>query len=410
MDFLNNEFILENFSQISRSFLIAFVLSLLIAPVVGRFAKAIGAIDLPASMRSSEDKSALSRINIDPKIKLGGLGIVIGLLASIWITDSFDGLNTGIYLGLAVVMFFAFWDDYKELNGKIHLLGQILAAGLVVAGGISVTKITFLSETINLDLLDWIIQIGELSVQIVFPADLLTIIWIVAIMNFINWVGGIDALNPTVTAIIASTMMLFALNSQNIVLAVIIAAHVGALVGYIPYNYNPSKSIQGSTGDMLNGYLLAVFAIVGGTRWSSTFILLALPILDALVVILKRVREHPEVLRKPWRLLSISDKNHLHHRLLEAGYSRKTILFIESTIVLAVCAIAIYFSGIREDFVAFVVALSFIAIVFALIVSLQNNRAKKEVLRKKTESEQVRRKASVRVVTDKDEEEEKFIY
>ncbi|MDQ6985470.1 MAG: MraY family glycosyltransferase [Candidatus Dojkabacteria bacterium] len=410
MGLFDNEFIRSNFETLAVSFIIAFLITFITTPLVGRLAKSLGMIDLPASMRKQNDSSKSSRINKEPKIKFGGFAIFLGFIGALYFTDNINGLNLGILLGLFVILLFGIIDDKFDPSGKVTLLGQLIAAFIIVIGGISVTQISLYSHSIDLNWFSAVIDTSILSYNFIFPADFMTILWIVGIMNFVNWVGGVDDLNSVVTMIIATTMAILALNSNNIAFATIAIAHVGALNGYIPFNYNPSKIIQGGTGDFLNGYLLAVFAIIGGTRWSSSFILLALPIIDALLVIFMRFKSHPEIIRNPLKILTISDKNHLHHRLMDAGYSRKLVLLIESAIMLMISSIAIYFSNIRSDFRAIIVTITLIFVAFTVVTYLRKRNIRNNALKVAFNDDEIQVEATVKVVIEGEDEDEKFIY
>jgi UDP-N-acetylmuramyl pentapeptide phosphotransferase/UDP-N-acetylglucosamine-1-phosphate transferase len=169
----------------------------------------------------------------------------------------------------------------------------------------------------------------------------------------------------------------------------------------------------------LNGYLLAVFAIMGSTRWTTTMIVLALPIIDGLLVVFMRLRDHPEARKNPLKLLSISDKNHFHHRLLRAGYSRKMVTMMEVAIVSVVCSTAIVFSDLRKQYIAFVVGFIFLFAVFTLVFFLMIRKEKNKTFgrflsedpRKSVE----RKEAVVKVImenenAEKEEDYDKFIY
>lgn len=413
MNFIQNQYILDNLELLLEGFLIGLVCAFILTPIVGKIAKYIGAVDLPASMRKFGDSASSSRINKEPKLKLGGMAIFISFVIGLLLTNSTGNLNPGVIVGLVIIMFIAFMDDKFEVSGRTQLLFQFFAAIAVVLGGISVTKVSFLDIPIGFDWLTYAIDIFEFTYTFVFPADILTVIWIVGVINIINWVGGVDDLNTSFSAIIATTMILLALDSANIALAVILAIYVGALIGYFPYNYYPSKIIQGATGDLLNGYLLAVFAIIGGTKWTATFIIFALPIIDALLVVIVRLKTYPDILKNPLKLLSISDKNHLHHRLLAVGYSYKVVLLIEVAMMTAIAAIAVYFSGIRRDVVAFGISLSLIVIILAIIAFLKRIKTKR-IMPLGLEVEEPK-EAVINVLyeepkDDKEDKEEKFIY
>ena len=144
-----------------------------------------------------------------------------------------------------------------------------------------------------------------------------------------------------------------------------------------------------------------------------------MPILDGLIVVYMRIKTHPGILKHPLQVLQLSDKNHLHHRLLAAGYSKKTVTLVEAAIMILVCSIALYFSNIRKDALAFILGLSFLFIAFTVVFFLKKrneNKLKREmnIHIKTNPDEPPQKEAVINVVYkedgEKDNKDEKFIY
>lgn len=423
MSIFSNQFLLDNLFQIISASAGAFLIALLVTPFVGFLAKAIGAVDLPAALRSRTDRTSKTRIHKNVIPRLGGLAVLIAFVIGIQFTEVSTYLSLGVWIGLIIISVFAFLDDWLEIDSKLLLVGQILAAFAVIFGGDSIREITFLSYQIDFSL--WSMEfatpqigiLGPYLYEFIFPADFITLFWIIFIINAVNWIGGVDGLNVSFSGVVAGTLLLIVLGKDNpdVALATVIGVYVGSLLGFLPYNYNPAKIFPGM-GDFINGYMLAIFAILGGARWSATLIIFALPIIDACVVLLKRLKENEVARKNPLKLLSISDKNHLHHKLLDAGYSRKIVLLLYISVTLVFSFIALYLSGdIRNTFIAFAGGIIFIYVVFAVAAFLRQ----RNIRNKQLEAEQIRlqqeKKAEVRVITDgttpKEEEDyERFIY
>ncbi len=415
MNILQNQYLIQNLTQISNALILAFVISFLLTPLVGRLANYIGAIDLPASMRRKSERGYSTRLKEEPTPRPGGLAMLISIFLSLIITNTLSSVPKGVILGILIVATVGLIDDKFNLSGRLQLLGQFIAASAVVASGISITGIHILNAQINFNWFNALVQLGQYNVNIVLPADIITILWILGMINAINWVGGIDGLNPSVSGIALLTMLLFAVASGNIPLAIFVAIHLGSLMGIFPYNYNPSKIFPGSTGDFINGFLLAMFAILGSTRWTATLVVLGMPIIDAILVVIIRLRDNKEVRKNPLKILSISDTNHLHHRLLAAGYSRKTVMVIEMAIMAALCSVAIFFSDIRQDITVMAIGLSLIFIIFSLIAFLKKRNEKNmrlaRIARKEAGLDENIEKAEINVIyKDQEKEDEKFIY
>lgn len=413
MSIFENKYLIENLSNLASAFVLAATVSFLVTPLVARLAKKVGAIDKPASQRRKGDATAVRRIHLIPTPKLGGLAMVVAIVIGLIVTNSFGFIPRGIVFGAIIVIILGILDDIFELDGKVQLALQFFAAAIVVLTGTSITGIHFLGNQINFNAFSALVEVLGFTYNFIFPADLITILWIVGLINVINWVGGVDALNGSVSSIAAFTMLLFAITSGNIPLAIILAIHLGSIQGVLPYNYNPAKIYYGSVGDYLNGYLLAVFAILGSTRWTATLILLGMPIIDGLLVFMIRFREHPELLKQPWKVLNISDNNHLHHRLLAAGYSKKTVNLIETAIMSVLCAIAIVMSDIRQDVMAFIVSITILFVIFAVIFFLKKRNEKQESFVRvitQPDEEEPQKETVITVIDDPEDEEKKFVY
>lgn len=414
MDLFTNPYIINNLSLVLGFAFMSFIIAFLLTPLMGKLALKVGAVDLPAWLRSKGERGITTRIHEYVYPKLGGLAVIIAILVTLLFNNSFISVGKGVVLGIIIIAVIGYLDDRYELNSKLQLLGQVLAAAAVVASGISITSINFLSTQLNFDLFSTIIRFAGFTYNFVFPADILTILWIVGLINVINWVGGVDALNGSVTSVALFTLMLINLANGNIALAGLIAIHLGAVLGVLPFNYPPGKIMYGSAGDFLNGFLLAVFAILGSTKWTASMIILAMPILDGLLVVYMRFKTNPQLLKSPLKILQISDKNHLHHRLIDAGYSKKTVTLIETTMMIIVCSIALIFSNLRTDALAFILGIAFIFVSFAVVFVLKKRGQRKsradEILEGMKIQDTPEKEIVIQTIKAEEKEDEKFWY
>jgi len=438
MDIFNRPELTSNLSDIFSAFLLAFVIAFLITPLIGRLAQGLDVLDLPARLRKKGDRSISSRTNLEPKLKLGGLAILISIILTFFIANSFVGNSSfrlveefdekAIFLGILIIGLLGFLDDKFELSGVTQIFMQCLAAFTIVLAGITIANINFLGMEIDFNTFSETFNFVGITYNFIFPGDLITIIWIVGIINVVNWVGGVDALNVSISSIASFTLLLFVFAAKDfdLAVAILIAIHIGANLGFMPYNYHPSKIIPGSIGDYLNGYLLAIFAIISEARWTATFILFGLIIVDAAVVIVARIRRHPDIFKNPFKVLSISDKNHLHHRLMALGYSPKAILLIETAMMTVLCSLAVVYGVEQTDqgnrlIIAFMLAITLIACIFALISILKyrTERKKRFTYVDVSGQNELKREAVVKVIVegnhkeesgDEQEDYERFIY
>ena len=193
---------------------------------------------------------------------------------------------------------------------------------------------------------------------------ILTLGWIVGITNAINLIDGLDGLSSGVCLISClSLLIIFSLNGSPIIAIVLITALAGAIVGFLPFNFSPAKTFIGDTGSNFMGFSLSIIAILGVAKTYTAIVLiapiivLALPIFDTLFAIVRRI-----VKGKSIKAVLKPDKGHLHHRLMQKGYTQKQAVLIMYgiTAILGMFAIILLESGIWK-------ALSFALLICAIV-------------------------------------------
>ncbi len=314
------------------AFLVAMVVAALLTPLAARFARRIGAV-------SQVRERGLGK---HPTPLLGGLAILAGVLvaAALWMpstvhlprlvhsNETHGGVvHTWAMLGGAVLIaIVGALDDIFDLRPQWKLLGQIAAAFVAVEAGVVVTDVT-------------IPFIGALQ----FPnaGPYLTIIWLVGLMNVVNFSDGVDGLAAGLCTIdgIAFSIIAFDLNVGAA--AILAALTAGAALGFLFYNFHPASVYMGDSGANLLGYLLGVAAVIGSLKTNAVVALvvplfiLAVPFLDTSFVVAKRLKYR----RKPWA----ADANHFHHRMARIGFSeRKTVAYLYAwSVLLAGVAVAL---------------------------------------------------------------------
>ncbi len=259
-----------------------------------------------------------------PTARLGGLaviisfGIVIGLILTFkpsqlhFVSDKIIGIDKnlfGVILGALVLLGVGLIDDIKGMKPTYKLIGHFIASFIVVLFGVKIAWIH--NPLTGVDLV-----LGNFT-YILVP------LWIVLVINVVNWMDGADGLASGI-GLIASVILFFLSISSEVnqpataILAIVLA---GSLLGFLPYNFNPAKIFLGDIGSMFIGFILAVIAIISGGKFATAALVLGLPILDALWVIFRRLVAGQPV----WQ----ADRKHLHHRLLDAGFSqRQSVIFL----------------------------------------------------------------------------------
>lgn len=304
---------------------VAFGLSIAMTPIVKSFAVKIGAMDVPTEKR---------RVHDHPIPRMGGLAIFIGFLLSVVLFADITTQVQGILLGTIVIVVVGAIDDILSLRAIVKLLGQILAAVIAVLHGVIIEffmnpNIFGGSEYLALELL-----------SIPF-----TILWIVGVTNAVNLIDGLDGLACGVSTIACLTMFVVALLVSEGNVAIILAALMGACLGFLPYNFNPAKIFMGDTGALLLGYVLATTSAIGMFKFYAvvTFLVpvlaLAVPLVDTAFAFCRRIL-HGQSPFTP-------DRGHFHHRLIDMGLSQKQAVAILYAIsaLLGLTAVVIVSTG-----------------------------------------------------------------
>ena len=257
----------------------------------------------------------------------------------------------GFLAGIAVLGITCFIDDSKGIPSMVKLLAQIVAAIIVIMCGIRI-------ENFTLPFTDNKIFMNEIF------SFILTLGWIVGITNAINLIDGLDGLSSGVCLISClSLLIIFSLNGSPIIAIVLITALAGAIVGFLPFNFSPAKTFIGDTGSNFMGFSLSIIAILGVAKTYTAIVLiapiivLALPIFDTLFAIVRRI-----IKGKSIKAVLKPDKGHLHHRLMQKGYTQKQAVLIMYgiTAILGMFAIILLESGIWK-------ALSFALLICAIV-------------------------------------------
>ena len=329
--------------------LVALVISFLLTPVVKTFAYKVGAIDVPKDGR---------RMHKEPIPRLGGLAIFMGFMVSILLFVNIRGNQQmqSILLGAVIIVVLGVVDDIMALPAGLKFVVQIVAALIPALNG--VTILAFSNPNIFSDRLYWVL--GGLSVPF-------TVIWIVAITNSVNLIDGLDGLADGVSAISATTMLVIALLGDQGQVSIVLAALVGACVGFMPYNMNPAKMFMGDTGATFLGYILATMSIQGLFKFYAIisfavpFLILGLPIFDTAFAFIRRIAHGQSPMH--------ADRSHIHHRLIDMGLNQKqavATLYVISAI-LGLSAVVLTTSGEGRAMLLFLV-LCIVAVVAARVV------------------------------------------
>ena len=342
--------------DVAIAFLLAFIVSFMATPYTIKIAHKVGAVDIPKDERRMH-KKAMPRFG-GPAVILGFLVSVIYLLIVMSMENTINlfgpenyGMKLlGMFLGILTISIICIIDDIKAIRPIYKLIGQVLAAIIVVAFGIRIGNVDLPFFHAN--------QIGEVF------SIILTICWIVGVTNAINLIDGLDGLSSGISVISSlSLLVIFVLNGSPLVSVILITALAGSLVGFLPFNFAPAKTFIGDTGSNFLGFSLSIISILGVAKTYTIavivlpLIVLGIPIFDTIWAIFRRMRKGKSI-----KAIFKADKKHLHHRIVAKGFSQKqaVIILYGMSATFGIFAVILLDSGIWK-------ALSFLLMVIVAI-------------------------------------------
>lgn len=308
---------LTNYKHIFAIIVTCFLIAFLITFYVKKIAKHVGAMDIPNKRK----------VHKEPMPRLGGLGVFLTFLFGYMLFGVQSLQMNAILIGAFIIVLVGVIDDISPLGAKTKFLGQLLAASIILFyGNIILDKITLWGYSLNFGIL-------------AYP---ITIIFVLACINMINLIDGLDGLSTGICSIFYMTIGIIAfmkatIGGLHVSLSFIM---LGASLGFLVHNFHPAKIFSGDSGSMFQGFMIATISLLGFKTVSMTsffvpILLLGIPILDTLFAIIRRTLKKKPIY-KP-------DKEHLHHQLLKLGLShRSTVLAIYGMNLLFAFASIIY--------------------------------------------------------------------
>jgi UDP-GlcNAc:undecaprenyl-phosphate GlcNAc-1-phosphate transferase len=305
---------------------------LLLTPLVTSAALALGLLDAPGGRK-------VHSLSVP---RLGGVAVVIaallaivavGATAPIWYAGRPPSLDpiAPILAGAALVFGVGLLDDLRALPVWPKLTSQTVAALIVMASGLLIERITIAGQT-------W--ELGILAFPVTFT-------WIVGLTNAFNLIDGLDGLAAGVSIIAGATCALILINRGHAAEAMLLAALVGAALGFLAYNFAPASIFLGDGGSLVFGFVLATTAITGWQKGATALaagvplLIFALPIADATSALMRRATSGPIAIRLLLQRIAEPDREHIHHRLMALGWSTPRTVLLLYAITLLLSAIAL---------------------------------------------------------------------
>lgn len=316
----------------------SFLVSLVLVPICKKVATHVNALDYPNERK----------VHKKPMPRLGGLAIYLSFLICYMIFGNITSQMLSIVIASFVIILFGFVDDINPLKARYKLIGQVVAACIIVFYGDIVLKDAYI--------FNYYITFGSIS-------PYLTIFFIIACINAINLIDGLDGLASGISTIYFATVAIIAvlmnrLGGLDIIISVIMT---GATLGFLVYNFPPAKIFMGDIGSQFLGFIIAIIALLGfkNITFNSLvvpIVILAIPIFDTLFAILRRTLKGESI--------GTPDKEHFHHQLLKMKFSTRTTVLIIYAINIAFAAISIS-TTIGDNKIAFYL---YIALTVLLII------------------------------------------
>lgn len=293
----------------------------------------------------------------------GGIPIYVTILAGVLLFVPLNKIVIGILISCFLLLIVGLLDDYYDVSPYTRFIANIAISILLVFFGLGIPYISNpFGDVIRLDQIKITFDLfGEHTILLI--ANLLAVFWLTWVMNMVNWSKGVDGQLPGFVAI---TALFLGLLSQRFTSHDITAQTVtslsfivsGAFLGFMPHNFFPQKIMPGYGGGALAGFSLGILSILSFGKLGTAILILAIPTIDAIYVIIRRLKNRKSPFRADW--------GHFHHRLLEIGWGRRRIATFYWIISLFLGITSLFLEG-YEKTVAFV-TIGILLIVFIFII------------------------------------------
>lgn len=335
-------------------FIVAALVAAAATPFAIWFAPIIGVMDIPKDSR---------RVHNKPMPRFGGSAIYLGMMVSLAFFAVHARGVSAIMIGCTIMFVLGLIDDLKNLKPAVKFSGQILAATVVFALGVRITfvRITFMEDFLGIDpgMFGNSVIVGGVVDYIV------TVLWLVAIVNSVNLIDGLDGLAAGISAISALCIAYVAYIHGYAVPTMVMMAVAGSAAGFLPFNFHPAKIFMGDSGSQLLGFAIAAFSVSGTVKSATIMVVLmpalvlGLPIIDTVLAIIRRTSRHQS--------LGTADKDHLHHKIMRAGFGQRRAVLLMYSVSGIMGVVAVLYS--RGLFVECLGLLAVVAMIIGVILT-----------------------------------------
>ncbi|GBE36077.1 putative undecaprenyl-phosphate N-acetylglucosaminyl 1-phosphate transferase [bacterium BMS3Bbin07] len=330
------------------AFFTSLIITVLILPRLSNIALKIGLLDFPGQRK----------MHTNPRPLVGGLGMMMALSVTCLLFVPFSNLR-GFYSGIAMLAIVGFLDDFRELNHRWKFVAQIVASIFMI----------YFSNTVVLTFGD-VFAIGPIYINSTLAIPL-TVFFTVGVINAINMIDGLDGLAGGISLIAFIAFAVLAYLNEQTELVLLSVALAGAVLGFLKYNWPPSRLFMGDAGSLALGFSLVFLSISISQKENSLvppvapLLVLSVPIVDTITIMIKRLLRG----RSPFK----ADKYHLHHITMKYGYRKKTtvrIILLISSMFAAISIIGVTLE--IPDYRLFLIFLAYFALYFTTSFFIKN--------------------------------------
>lgn len=308
---------------------VAAVISAILTPLVKKLAEKTGFVDIPKDNRRMHQQAIPT---------IGGLAIYAAFLIAVILFGELSREVIAMLAGSLIIVIMGLLDDKLDLPAKVKFLIQIIAAAIPVSQGCVIEHISHPFTFLGNDYL----SLGVLAIPV-------TIVWIVALTNAVNFIDGLDGLSVGVCSISCLSMGVIAMLLGQGTEAMLLGCLLGACLGFLPYNFNPAKIFMGDTGATFLGYMLGCLSVTGLFKvyavisFAVPLLVLGVPLFDISFAFIRRIWNHVSPMHP--------DRSHIHHRLVDSGLNQRQsvlILYLAASL-LGVLAVVVSTSGAEKS-------------------------------------------------------------
>lgn len=313
-------------TAILPSLLVSFIATAAVTPFCIVLLKKVGLLDDPKRHKHP------AAIHTKPIPRGGGIPLFIGVVVASAFFLPITKVTLALLVSSTIALLVGIFDDKKDLSPYLRFLTNILVGVIVVGSGVTMSFIT--------NPLGGILSLNAVHIFSFPLSDLLAILWIVWVMNMLNWSKGVDGQMPGIVAISAIVIGMLSLRfggTEEVRLAANLSFIIaGASLGFLLFNFYPARIFPGYGATFLY-LLLAVASILSGAKLATAILVMGVPMVDGIVTVLRRILTG----RSPfWH-----DNKHLHHLLLRLGMKQRTIALFYWTISAILGSISLHLSS-----------------------------------------------------------------